>query len=119
MRTLAMAIFTAAFLFTASVDAVPPPCSRDAHCDDGNNCTADLCINHSCEYFPDCRTGDDCHDADPCTVDVCTNGCCSHLDDCEQRLCEPLECDADTDCQDNNGCTSDRCIDNCCVVTNR
>ncbi|MBM4353921.1 MAG: hypothetical protein FJ109_09015 [Deltaproteobacteria bacterium] len=63
-------------------------------CDDGNDCTEDLCLGDGgCEHAA--QTGTECKDGNPCTVaDLCQQGVCAGT---------PVECD------DNNPCTDDAC----------
>ena len=63
-------------------------------CDDGNDCTDDLCNGEEgCEQVG--LQGDECKDGNPCTV----------ADHCEQGVCvgSPVACD------DSNHCTDDSC----------
>ena len=54
-------------------DDVAGCCNLDSECDDGFPCTADLCVNHACQYGPL-----DCADENPCTADWCDEGDCQH-----------------------------------------
>ncbi|GIV32500.1 MAG: hypothetical protein KatS3mg031_0035 [Chitinophagales bacterium] len=40
------------------------------HCDDGDPCTEDFCVDGNCSYIPLV-----CNDNDPCTRDTCAGGC--------------------------------------------
>ncbi|MCG8375132.1 MAG: hypothetical protein MI702_01460, partial [Chlorobiales bacterium] len=69
--------------------------SGDADCDDGKECTDDVCINGFCEHIP--RYGELCDDGDPCTRwDICTGEECVGY--------WPIDCD------DGNPCTDDYCV---------
>jgi hypothetical protein len=85
-----------------------PPCTLDADCDDGEECTVDACNGSRCEYTAvangtsctgvqdgcsfsgSCSLGEClvnygviCDDSDPCTVDACAvGGTCLHLGAC-------------------------------------
>ncbi len=50
----------------------PGCCSTNAHCDDGNGGTADVCTAGTCSNTPTCTTNEQCADADVCTTDTCT-----------------------------------------------
>lgn len=81
-----------------SVEVMCPFCSNDGHCDDGDPCTQDTCVEASSkqgfgacfhEVDPLCCVGAGlmyCDDSDPCTVDICNanSGLCEHVPiDCE------------------------------------
>jgi hypothetical protein len=66
-------------------------CAIDGICDDGNACTADVCIDDACSSRPV-----DCDDGNPCTVEV---GC----DPEAGCLSEPVVCDAGEACQRDTG----------------
>jgi hypothetical protein len=65
-------------------------CFTDAHCDDGDPCTEDLCYSDRCHNSPECIIDLQCDDGNVCTTDICDNGCCSywHGDPC----CPPDGC---------------------------
>ena len=79
--------------------------ASDAHCDDGNACTVDLCdpATVGCHHLQ--LSGIPCDDGDPCTtIDMCFVGACQgHA---------PI-----TLCDDGNDCTADTCssVDGSCV----
>ncbi|HOD09091.1 MAG TPA: IPT/TIG domain-containing protein, partial [Myxococcota bacterium] len=92
------------------------------NCDDGNECTDDVCV----EELGCVRTNNSspCDDGSVCTLDdTCIDGACGHLNvlDCDNgvfcdgvELCDPaLGCYAGTPptCDDGNACTRDRCLD--------
>jgi hypothetical protein len=55
-------------------------------CDDGDNCTEDLCENGCCKWveIPGCCTKDEqCDDGKPCSIDTCNP---------ETNLCEHTQC---------------------------
>jgi hypothetical protein len=109
-----------------AVDALQAKEQQD--CDDGNECTTDLCEGDNCVHNPlDDTPCDD--DGNPCTEDVCDNGTCTHPEvtcmECER--CDP---DAGGNCapdpeQDGNqcmdegdpSCSIDRCRDGMCMHT--
>jgi hypothetical protein len=123
---------------TASVVIrVAPGCYEDAHCDDGNPCSAETCSANTCRYGPagsalcctsrfdcavgpggarfcdgnvcrECRAPEDCDDGNECTVDTCAAGRC-------RNVADPTCCARDADCDDGDGCTPDRCADRVCV----
>jgi len=63
-------------------------------CDDGNECTDDVCDPESgCVYLPN---EGPCDDGDSCSVD----------DSCSEGFCKP---GPPLDCDDDNGCTLDAC----------
>lgn len=64
-------------------------------CDDGNACTADLCLDGGCVNDP--APGRSCSDNDPCTVD---DRCAPALGGCAGK---PLDCD------DGDPCSIDTC----------
>lgn len=60
--------------------AAGPACKMDADCDDGDQCTGDVCYaaSHTCGHYDmpnctplGCHTSVDCDDSNPCTNDVC------------------------------------------------
>jgi len=86
-------------------------CVEDADCEDGNECTEDicpgeysLCIN---QWLAGCCLVEaDCDDGDECTVDICDGMTCSYVWSC---------CEADGDCDDGDDiCTDDVCVDGFC-----
>ncbi len=85
--------------------------------DDGEPCTADVCVDGNCIH-PEAVDGTGCpDDGDQCTEDVCVGGACSHPPlECECRGCDPATgCVIDpalddTSCtSDNDECTLDVC----------
>ena len=106
-------------------------CIEDAHCDDGDPCTKDVCSeDHVCappepivgcckcpdddpDPDPDLPTIDvQCDDEDPCTAEGCV---------CETNTCEWVNtcCGGDDECDDDNPCTADKCIGGACAPTPR
>lgn len=70
-----------------------PECVSNSDCNDGNQCTDDLCVMNACEYIPD--NGNTCITGSLCTSgDKCFNGQCIGTA---------------VDCTDNNPCTADEC----------
>lgn len=84
----------------ASSAAGGPACSSDADCDDGDDCTVDLCARGVCAFEAECETDADCDDENVCTIDECIGGCC------EVRP----QCFGDDDCGEGF-----RCEYNCCI----
>lgn len=77
--------------------------------DDGNPCTADLCMSGGCTHalIPGCRvcrTDADCDDTSPCTEDGCGTEGCENT-----PIAGCVACAADDDCDDGDACTEDRC----------
>lgn len=97
-------------------DAGEPPidaartgsCIAASDCDDGDECTANLCdaVNGECGYRPIdgcCSAASDCDDGNTCTTDNCAPaGTCTHA---PSAGC----CVADVDCNDADPCTRDTC----------
>ena len=101
----------------------------EVDCDDGNECTKDICGGESgCAY--EALNGDECLDGDICTVaDHCEEGVCVgqalNCDDdnpCTEDACQPYTgecislpnldggcCEKDEDCDDGLSCTTDTC----------
>jgi hypothetical protein len=76
----------------------PPGCTDDGNCDDGNECTMDVCTDGSCSNTPI-----DCDDGIACTADSCdpaTGECIYDYANC---------CSLDAECYDGNDCTDDSC----------
>jgi hypothetical protein len=80
----------------ASLDAQRPECVRDRDCDDGIECTDDLCVRGSCQVRPvDARCEDDsfCNGPPNCAVGVgcvlapvvCNDGVSCTVDACDER----------------------------------
>ena len=92
-------------------DDAPGGCQSNAECDDGNQCTRDLCdpATGTCDNFGYCDCPP-CTDDNPCTTEVCdfSTGMCSNrlLDDgtpcrhgagtCQAGVCVGL-CDPASD----------------------
>ena len=79
----------------------PVDCLTDAHCDDANVCTDDLCDGQFCQNTPNV---DPCDDGLSCTAgDTCSAGVCSGVDNCpvgefcnaNTGVCELLDPDND------------------------
>ena len=107
-----------------------PECVIDADCDDGNNCTDNVCdvqsglcvasVNQSpCDDGVGCTDGDTCHDG------ACQGGAANH-DTCDDgNVCTDDLCDTDTGCAHNHnvdpcddgaGCTdNDTCVEGLCA----
>jgi hypothetical protein len=96
--------FPATWDFIAVFDGVPG-CTSNADCDDSNQCTADLCVNGTCQSF-DQPDGNTCDDSAACTIlDICTSGTCAGIDACSTGqtcnlatgMCEGSNEDSDAD----------------------
>jgi hypothetical protein len=82
---------------TSTTTTLPtPPCSTDADCDDGNPCTADRCVNGTCEHAcvcldasgaPNCCPGPATLCARPCGKD--TDGVCGGTCSAPDEVCAP------------------------------
>ncbi len=112
-------------------------------CDDGIECTDDVCENGECFHKFDETL---CDDEKPCTLDSCAEdgscineqdgtlpGCCESALECDDDLpctldvCElnygcahePIDkcCMTDEDCDDFQVATTDKCIENVCVYS--
>ncbi len=108
-------------------------CEVDLDCDDGNDCTDDVCsfdeAGAICEHTP--RSGQSCNDGDPCTdSDTCTGTECIGQDvvcddgnNCTFGVCNLVNgvCDFfpfgnGFGCSDEDACTAiDACLDGVCV----
>jgi streptogramin lyase len=111
-------------------------CSADAHCDDGNACTADACVDAQCIHSPVadgtvCDDGNRCTQTDLCVAGACTGAnpiTCNPPDACHQAgSCNPITgaCFGQvavpdgTSCNDGNACTqTDVCVTGACTGTN-
>ncbi len=119
---------------TCSGSCPPPPCPNPCNpdcpdfdlcvcdpcscvtCDDGDGCTANICVDGVCSY-PSL-----CDDGDLCTTDACENGNCTHtLMNCDDgNLCTTDACvdgvcsNIAMNCDDQNPCTTDACVDGVC-----
>jgi len=82
-------------------------CEDDKDCDDGNDCTFDVCYDGNC--FHDCMNGMECDDGNPFTMwDMCMLEPDTGICWCEGHT----ECIEDKDCDDGNDCTFDWCDKN-------
>ncbi len=99
-------------------------------CNDGNECTEDLCDAVSGCSFPDiagpCQDGDACTFGDFCQDGACQPGVALDCDDsnpCTSDLCVENGCDHEPvagPCDDGNPCTvGDKCQDGECVFTSQ
>lgn len=88
---------------------------RDADCDDGFSCTAERCVEGTCEILPNDSL---CVDGSFCSLD---GGCqplpvCDNASDCPPRLCNRALCSAGGECSyeataDDSGCdAADPCV---------
>lgn len=62
-----------AFCAGFAYDGECAECSADAHCEDGDPCTLDVCTGGECVF-----AAMDCADGDVCTLDECVGGECMH-----------------------------------------
>jgi hypothetical protein len=117
--------------FIDDVLVYDPSCSKDADCDDKNNCTTDTCAlaTGKCAF-----TAVVCDDKNPCTTDTCDaatgkcatvvvadGGACTDNDACTVGdVCKAGKCAATAKCDDKNACTVDSCdaISGACKNTN-
>jgi len=109
-------------------------CTSNTQCNDGNDCTTDLCSAGVCQNAVQpngtacsddsnlctddvCMAGLCTHpantascpdDGDSCTDDVCTAGVCTHPDN------GSCGCSSDSECDDGNVCTGDTCVEGAC-----
>ena len=93
-------------------------------CEDGIDCTGDVCEDGTCVYAPNDAACDDdelfCNGSEACDA---LAGCVSSGDPCDPGtfcneatdICD--ECQVDTDCDDGVGCTNDACVEGLCVST--
>ncbi len=73
--------------------AAMSPCTSNQDCDDGNECTSDVCnVDGTCSNTV-------LADNTNCSFGVCCSG-----------VCAPLTCAASIDCDDGNECTTDSCM---------
>jgi len=101
-------------------------CNADSACGDGNECTADACVDAQCVHTV-VANGNECSDdGNQCTADRCTGGSCTHPaaasgsacgdhGACDGAgVCVPPECLTDTECDDDDPCTTETCVNNHC-----
>jgi hypothetical protein len=82
------------------------PCRTDAHCEDANECTLDVCDANVCRrsnLAGACDDGNSCTIGDSCSAGVCVSGRAVDCDDDDE--CTIDYCDGDGQCQHNwEGC---------------
>ncbi|MBL8784238.1 MAG: hypothetical protein JNJ59_04990 [Deltaproteobacteria bacterium] len=93
-------------------------CQTPEQCNDGTVCTADQCVNGTCQNTPVqgcCKLDTDCVDNDPCTRELCRAeaGLCSFIRDASLPGCGE-GCTNNGQCNDQNGCTTDICRGGVC-----
>jgi hypothetical protein len=105
-------------------------CTKDADCDDGNDCTTEKCSAGSCAFTPvaagqACATGvcNGTANAEKCVA--CTDnavapskdlGCSDAKPACDTSGTPACyECAKDADCSDGVSCTDDTCTNHACV----
>ncbi len=117
------------------LDAGGIKCTKDADCDDANNCSAEICIAGTCKYTAIqncctdnffCAPGESCLNPNSatskcssCTLDAdCDNGVPCDVDKCDMTgakgVCTHILpanacCAANTKCDDGKPCTVDSC----------
>jgi hypothetical protein len=93
---------------TLASSSTGPPCSSDLECDDGVDCTVDVCTESGCVSEP---SDEACDDGVFCTVDTCSpsSGCSSVHSDaiCDDGIsCTSDSCDVKDDACHNDPCDS-------------
>ena len=64
-------------------------CTANPHCNDGDVCTDDICLNGFCTHEPSCcGKNADCVDDTECTMDACEDGICVHQPAGGEGCCE-------------------------------
>ncbi len=122
----------------ATPDAGPTPCTAGSDCDDGIDCTSDICTDGACTNRSDdglctAQSGGTCdvHNGcqyPSCSPDTCSAGPCQTAscdgDQCVRtnlcstaEMCCAGECVA-AGCDDGNPCTDDTCGTSGCEHTN-
>lgn len=102
------------------------PCSQDAQCDDGNECTDDVCQAGVCERINNtsgCDDGDSCTQQDVCLAgrcagyNICPDQCSLDcVSGCGQTGCCIQECQGESCPACQPGCSCDqKCDTNTCV----
>ena len=98
-----------------SVDE-PEPCAADSDCDDGSDCTLDVCVAGFCKHVKQfqgcCISNAECDDNNDCTIDACdpdTHLCFHEVDPANDNCCTSA-----SDCNDFLVCTEDKCINYQC-----
>ncbi len=96
-------------------------CSSNSDCDDGINCTDDVCENRVCKFLPiDEFCSDDlnwCNGEEYCDPQ---KGCTSTGPPCPiNQVCDRINrvcttCEYDFECRDDNPCTADSCDNDQC-----
>jgi hypothetical protein len=105
-------------------DTGPTPCASHAECNDGIDCTEDLCtVAGTCQNSPDdglCPSGQFCSLSEGCisgcsSDEDCADGLwCNGVENCFGTTCVPSS--TPRSCDDGNSCTIDYCnedIDAC------
>ncbi|NOZ02449.1 MAG: hypothetical protein GXP54_11240, partial [Deltaproteobacteria bacterium] len=88
-------------------------CLTNIQCDDGDDCTFDICTNTVCVNISKgddcCMDASQCSDGSKCTLDICFNHKCRNLFDLNNC------CDTDSWCSvyasDGNPCTEEKCLE--------
>ena len=98
------------------LNILPPGCTTNGQCDDGNPCTDDTCAAGACintNNTAPCSDGNACTSGDTCDGGQCTSGGTVNPDDgnaCTDDSCDPgtgVHNDPNTNpCDDGNACTS-------------
>ncbi len=99
-------------------------CTLDTDCDDGINCTEDLCRLGHCAHRPDdSQCPDDgsfCNGPERCDLQggcLGTGNPCAATEICDEALDSCAVCADDSDCDDGIGCTVDTCASGSCVFS--
>ena len=95
-------------------------CQDASHCDDGDPCTLDECVDGECVHTPIvgcCDTDVDCDDGDPCTNDKCVDGVCEYSDTCGNGICEPSCGETCSNCADCACPPGEVCVGGICMPT--
>ncbi len=79
-----------------------PPCASAADCNDGNECTADVCSPEGQCLNPPVTDGTACDDG---------------YGTCFEGICETPDCWENSDCSDGDECTTDECVGGECLFT--
>ncbi len=96
--------------------ATTNPCTQDVHCEDGNPCTLDTCVDEQCQNTTDdtqsCDDGVFCNGAETCAAGTCVTESvvCDDALDCTSDFCNETDraCDVHAD---NDACgLGDVCI---------
>jgi len=100
-------------------DCVPTDCVFECQAEGMSTgvCSGDMCV---CLPTTECETSADCDDGDDCTVDLCeVGGICRHVPS-DDPACAPPECVTSDDCGFRDSeCIISRCVMNHCLLVGR